>query len=469
MKIGLIFPNKDRKDRTVHLGLGYLASYARSKHNNIEFYILDTRVAKRKEVRAFYKNSFDLIGITVLSPVYDEVISIFNYIRKEKKEIKICLGGPYVTTLMDGIFSNTPADFAVYGEGELTFSDLIYHLKGLKKIESINGIMYRADSGSIITNAPREQISDLDNLPLPAYDLFQMNRYPLHRVVSSRGCPYKCSFCNSTSIWQNKWRKRSAENVIAEMEFLIKNYGRKTFCFSDNTFNIDMNRVDEFCDILIEKGFHFLWSTPVRAENINRTLANKMKKAGCFSVGIGIESANNNILKNIDKQSNIEKISNGIHFFKKAGIEVLGQLVIGSPGDTLATVKESLEYAKHSELDFVMFYSILPFKGTPQWEYVRNNGKLYSDIIHNYHSIKPRIVFETPEFPYNDRLEAINLATKAGYYNESNDRNYFFDLARVLIKKMQQIMPDSMGNKLYIFFKNIYRKRIWKVFNSKYN
>ena len=341
----------------------------------LEFTLLDTRVATKKEKQLFFELSFDLIGITVLSPVYDEVINIFKSIKEVNNKIKICLGGPYVTTIMEEIFIETPAEYAVYGEGELTFSDLLFYLKGNLEIDDVKGLMFRSESGDIITNAPREQIKDLDSLPLPAYDLFQMNRYPIHRVVTSRGCPYKCSFCNSTSIWENNWRKRSAENVVAEMEYLINNYKKKTFCFSDNSFNIDMNRVARFCDIIIKKRISCLWSTPVRVEYINEDLANKMKKAGCFNVGIGIESANNFVLEQMGKRISIEEITKGINIFKNAGIEVLGQFVIGSPGDTLDTVKESINYAINSELDFVMFYSILPFKGTPQWDFVKNKRK----------------------------------------------------------------------------------------------
>jgi len=462
MNIGLIFPNRDRKDKTVHLGLGYLASYARSIHNDLHFTILDTRIATKKEVKTFFASSFDLIGITVLSPVYQEVIEVFNKSRSYFVTTKICLGGPYVTTLMEEIFNETSADFAVYGEGELTFSELVFHLKNQRLISSINGLMYKSEAGAIIINPPREHIKNLDILPFPAYDLFKMERYPLHRVVTSRGCPYRCSFCNSTSIWQNKWRARTAENVIEEINFLLKNYKNKTFCFSDNSFNIDLKRVAEICDSIINKELKFLWSTPVRVEKINQELAYKMRKAGCFNVGIGIESANNRMLENMCKQLTIEEVTNGISIFKKAGIEVLGQFVIGSPGDTLQTVKDSIDFAKKSELDFVMFYSILPFKGTPQWDYVKQNGTMFTQKIHEYHSVRPRIVFETPEFTYADRLEAIKLASNAGFYCDSNDKNPLYDFGRSFVKTIQNHLPAPIGNRIYIIIKNIYRKNLWR-------
>ena len=183
-----------------------------------------------------------------------------------------------------------------------------------------------------------------------------------------------------------------------------------------------------------------------------------MKRAGCYNVGIGIESANNKILELIGKRITIEEITKSTEIYKKAGIEVLGQFVIGSPGDTLETVKESIDYAKNSILDFIMFYSVLPFKGTHQWEYVREHGRLYSDVIHDFHTVNPRIVFETPEFSYSDRLKAIKLAEGEGYYCDSNDRHLLFDLGRDMVKSIQMHLPFFISSKIYLGSKNIYRR-----------
>ena len=231
MKIGLIFPNKDRKDKTVHLGLGYIAAFSRIVHPDLEFTILDTRIATKNQTKKFYSSNFDLIGITVLSPIYYEAVSIVENINKNFPNIPICLGGPYVTTIMEEIFDDMNVKYAVYGEGEITFSELISHLKQQKNIEEINGLMYKLNDNKISKNPPREQINNLDTIPFPAYDLFKMNKYPMHRITTTRGCPYKCVFCNSTSIWDWKWRKRDVEHIVEEIQFLIKNYGKKVFFF----------------------------------------------------------------------------------------------------------------------------------------------------------------------------------------------------------------------------------------------
>lgn len=465
MNIGLIFPNKDRRYKTMHLGLGYLVAWAREHHDDVHFELLDTRVATRKETQAFFNRDYDLIGMTVFSPVYFEVKALFERIRRQHPGTPVCLGGPYVTTIMEDIFRETPADFAVYGEGEITFSELIGHLKGDGRKEAIDGLMYLNDDGRVVKNPPRQKIKNLDSIPLPAYDIFHMDRYPLHRIVSTRGCPYNCAFCNSSSIWGNGWRARSPENIIKEIDHLLENYGKKILVFGDNSFNIDLDRVEEFCDLLIERKIHILWSASIRADRITPPLAEKMKAAGCYNVAIGIESANNEILRQMGKQTTIGEIEKGVKIFKEAGIEVLGQFVIGSPHDTLETVTESIEWAKNSSCDFVNFYSVLPFKGTPEWKYVEEEGRFITKTIHDFHSINPRIVFDTPEFSYDDRLKAINRAKKEGFYSNQDKKNWWFDVAKETSRKMQNLLPEETGEQLYMILKSIYRLKLVKKNN----
>ena len=465
MNIGLVFPNKDRRYKTVHLGLAYLIAYAREQHHDLTFQVLDTRVATSAETKKFFSSSFDLVGITVYSPVYYEVIEVFNRIRKTNEKTPVCLGGPYVTTIREDIFKKTPAEFAVYGEGEITFSDLISHLKGTKNLKDVDGLMYKDARGAIVVNPARSYIKDLNTLPLPAYDFFPMERYPLHRMVTSRGCPYACAWCNSSSIWNQTYRTREAEKMIGEIEMLLNSYGRKIFVFGDNSFNIDLERVERFCDLLISRNIKILWSVSLRADIMTQKMACKMKEAGCYNVAIGIESASNEILSRINKGVTIEKIAEGISMLKNAGIEVLSQFVIGSPGETLDTVRQSIEWAKTSGCDFTNFYTVLPFKGTRQWDYVLEHGTMYTSEIHDFHTINPRIVFETPEFPYKDRLEAIRLAKMNGFYSNKDKKSWLFDMAKETSRTIQNMLPESVGTRIFMILKSVYRLRIVKKNN----
>ena len=464
MKIGLIFPNKDRRYKTIHLGLANIAAYARLHHNDLSFTVLDTRVATNKETKKFFETEFDLIGMTVFSPVYFEVKQIFNKIKNTHCNVPICLGGPYVTTIMEEIFIETSAEFAIFGEGEVTFSQLLFHLKGEKKLEDIDGLMYK-ENLEIKVNKPRARITNLDELPIPAYDIFPMERYPIHRLVTSRGCEFSCIWCNSSSIWKNSFQYMSVPKMIAEVEYLITNFGKKIFVFGDNTFNFDLQRLEEFCDLLIEKNIQILWSVSFRADNITPEIACKMRKSGCYNVSIGIESANNEVLKKMGKNTTIEKISAGIKILKDADIEIMSQYVIGSPFDTLDTIKESIEYAKTSGCDYANFYTVLPFKGTPQWDYVLKHGTMYSNKIHNFHTVKPRIIFETPEFSFKDRLEAIKLVKKEGFYSNKDTKTWWFDFAKEVGLKIQRLLPKSIGDKVYTLLKSIYSIKLVKKNN----
>ena len=460
MRIGLINPNREIKEPAVHLGLGYIASYASQIYPNLTFELLDTRIAKSSEVSSFIEKQFDAIGITATSQTFLEAFELSKTIRNRWPNIPIIIGGAHCSTVKEDVLQGFPFDYAIYGEGEVAFSELIGYFKGEKEISEINGLIYRNKNGEIIVNPVRDLITDLDTIPFPMYSLYKMSLYPQHRMITTRGCPHKCVFCNSHSIWTNKWRKRSAENIIAEVEYLFKNYSMKSFVFNDDSFNIDLGRVEKICDYLIEKKTGIIWTTSVRIDRISEGIARKMKQAGCYNVSIGIESANNEVLKLMSKSNTREKIYEGIQIFRGAGVDVMGQFMIGNPGDTLDTIKESIEYAKTSNLNGVEFYTALPYKDTQLWDYVTTHGRFLTDKpVWEYHTINPRIIFDTPEFPYEDRIKAVDLAIKNGFYHalSTDKRNIVLDLGKGIAKLAQFIFKGRLGNSIYLFLRSVYR------------
>jgi anaerobic magnesium-protoporphyrin IX monomethyl ester cyclase len=463
MFIGLINPNKEIKEPAIHLGLGYLASYSAQKVPSLKFCLLDTRVATPAECKEFYSKPFDIIGITASSQVFTEALDIGKMLKEQNPERPLIIGGSHASTYKDDVLSNTPFDYAIYGEGEVTFVELLNHLMEKRPVDSIQGLIYRSANFGIKINPPREVIQDIDEIPFPDFSLYHMDRYSQHRMTTSRGCPYDCVFCNSKTIWTKRWRKRSAENVIAEIQYLIKNYALKSFVFNDDSFNIDLERVEKICDYLISLKPSIIWSTSVRADRITPVIAEKMKKAGCYIVNIGVESANDEVLKKMKKNTTREKILNGINILSNAGLDVGGQFMIGNPGDTLDTIKESIEFAKSSDLAMVEFYTALPYKGSLLYDYVIKEGTLLTDKPgYEYHTVNPRVIYETPEFSYSERLEAIELARQNGfYYALSTDRRInLLDLGRMLTKTSQKILGPTLGNKLYLSARSFYRKVI---------
>jgi anaerobic magnesium-protoporphyrin IX monomethyl ester cyclase len=461
MKIGLINPNKQIKHPSIHVGLGYLASYIIEKMQGIELQILDTRISTQKEANKFFQTRFDLLGITATTQVFDEAIEIAQNLKSVFPDMPICAGGPHVSTYKEEALSGFPFDYGVVGEGEETFAQLISFILGQKSIAEINGLIYKSIDGEIKSNPPREIFNTIDSLPVPAYHLFKMDRYPQHRIVTSRGCPFDCVFCNSSTLWSRKWRSRNPEKVVEEMEYLLSRFGRKTFVFNDDSFNIDKKRTLQICELILSKKLNILWSVPIRVDLINTEIAENMKQAGCYSVSIGIESANNEVLKKINKQNTKEKILYGIQILKNAGIQVTGQFMIGNPGDTLETTTESIDFAKSSGLDFVEFYTALPYKGSELWDFVNEHAKMLTTIApFYYHEIEPRIIFETPDFTYQQRLEAINLAIENGYYNalSTDHKSLLLDFGKKTAQLLQKMFSGKIGNKIYLKMRRIYRK-----------
>jgi len=143
----------------------------------------------------------------------------------------------------------------------------------------------------------------------------------------------------------------------------------------------------------------------------------------------------------------------------------MSQYVIGSPGETLDTIRESIAFAKQSGCDYTNFYSVLPFKGTTQWDYVKTHGTFLTEKIHKFHSINPRVVFETPEFSFEDRLEAIRLVRKEGFYSNKDKKNWWFDFAKDVGRKIQLMLPKETGERVYLLLKSIYRLKVVKKHN----
>lgn len=461
MRIALINPNNKLKDAAVHLGLGYLSSYAKLKHNNLDISVLDTRISSHKQCRKYILEKYDLVGITSSTQTFAEAVELATQIRSSYPDMPICLGGAHASTYKEEALQDQVFDYAVIGEGEQTFSDLISFIKNQLEISSINGLIYKDKDGSIKKNPPRELIANPDTIPIPDYPLFRMSAYPQHRMITSRGCPFDCVFCNSKAIWTNRWRKRSPEKLLEEIKYLINNFGNKTFVFNDDSFNIDSLRVNNFCNILIAEKINILWSSSARADLISKEMALNLKAAGCYDVSIGIESANNTVLERINKNTSREKILTGINNLRTAGIDVLGQFMIGNPGDSLATIKESIDFAGSCGLTGVEFYTALPYKGSALWDFAQNHGRMLTRTeAWNYHNVKPRVIFDTEEFPYKDILTAINLAIDLGYYNAlSKDRSIpFLNIGRKLSSLMQRLFKGKTGNKIYLVLRKLYHK-----------
>ena len=256
------------------------------------------------------------------------------------------------------------------------------------------GLWYKED-GRIINGGERELIKDLDALPYPARHLFELDKYPLYApngepmltVLSSRGCPYNCSFCFKGIVGRT-YRQRSPQNIADELQHVIDAYGVRNFYFIDDLFTIDVRRLEAIMDHFIERKMDILWRCLARVDRVKPDLLKKMYKAGCRQIHYGIESGNEEVLKRTAKHIQLEQVRQAVQWTEEAGIRSKGYFILGLPGDNEETMQETIEFAASLDLTEAMFSIATPMPGTQLWsELVRKRpGTLYNaDFTKSYY------------------------------------------------------------------------------------
>lgn len=408
MKILLMTPPLSRKDRygkflekvgpsTEPLGLAYLA--AMLEKNNYKVEILDSIALKKDSnniLNHIKKNNYDVVGITMLTPMYLRACEIIKKIRKENKKIKIIVGGPHVTIMPERTLKeNKEIDVAMHGEGEITIIELIKAFERNKSLKNIKGIAYRSKD-KVIMNKPREFIKNLDEIPLPARHLLPMKVYnpaptyyrrlPSYIIMTSRGCPYRCVYCSR--IFGKTFRLHSVERILGEMKILIEKYGAKEIIFRDDTFTINKKYVKELCNEIIKRGYHkkIEWTCMTRVNLVDKEILKLMRKAGCWSMHYGIETGSQRLLDMIKKDIKVEQIRNAIKWTREAGIETKAFFMLGLPSETREESLATLKFTKELDPDWIQVTITTPYPGTELYYLAKANGDLKSLKWENYQS-----------------------------------------------------------------------------------
>ncbi|MCD4666611.1 B12-binding domain-containing radical SAM protein [archaeon] len=385
MKITLISPNLSTSDRygkalgkvgptTEPLGLAYLASAIKQNRNDF-VEIIDSAALDYGEKELFNhlkKTNPDIIGVTVLTPMYIRATETINVAKRACPNAKIIVGGAHVTIFPKQILEeNEKIDYAVIGEGEITIIELLNAIEKNKVPSSIKGIGYR-NKKSIKINQLREFITDLDIIPLPARKLLPMKKYkpaptyynklPSYIMLTSRGCPYRCIYCSK--IFGRTYRHHSVKRIIQEMDILINKYGAKEIIFRDDTFTIDKKFVRDLCNEIINKKWKIKWTCMTRVNLVDENLLKLMSKAGCWSMHYGVESGSQRLLDLIQKDIKLEQAFKAIKWTKKAGIDVKAFFMLGLPSETREDSLRTIETMKECGADWVQVTITVPYPGT---------------------------------------------------------------------------------------------------------
>ena len=335
----------------------------------------------------------DFVGLTAMTPTIGMALEIASKIKETNPELPIILGGAHATLLPEETLTTAPEiDIIVRGEGEETIIELLQALVKKQPLEKIAGISYRKD-GTVVSNKLRPGYIEMDSLPYLAYHLLPWQKYkphpphgrvlPFAAVITSRGCPYKCSYC-SKPVFGKKFRAQSPERVVAEITHLKKTFGIKEVAFYDDVFTLDKKRAQAIADNIIKQRLEIHWTCESRVNLVDKELLLHMKQSGCYSIAYGIESGSPEILKALDKDIVMEQVEETIRITREAGLQTIGYFMIGSPGESPETIRQTIQFAKTLKLDFAQFSVTTPFPGTSLYEMYKNGGN--DEVIpwHNF-------------------------------------------------------------------------------------
>jgi anaerobic magnesium-protoporphyrin IX monomethyl ester cyclase len=405
------------------LGLAYLAAVLQNTGHKVNLIdaavsnLTDERIVD--EVRRFHP---DLIGITTLTPRYRIALALATKFKQELA-IPILIGGSHVTALPDETMRNRCFDFAVLGEGEATIVDLAETIEKNRDLSKVKGIAYR-DDGRIVMTESRPLIGNLDTIPFPERDLLPplseyrpspaaCKRLPQATMMTSRGCPYRCAFCDR-SVFGNLARTRTARNVVDEMELLVTRFGAREIRFWDDIFNIDQRRVLDICEELLSRKLDVPWNCLARISRMNANVLKAMAKAGCWQVDYGIESGNQAILNGIMKGQTLEQVERVVKMTRRAGIAVRGFFMLGLPGEDESTMRDTIRFAKRLDLTSAVFHITTPFPGTALFEIAKESGELRSEV--NYDEYMLGFSEDVPYVPKGLTAERIKEIQRNAYW-----------------------------------------------------
>jgi len=374
MYIVLTRPNYYTHLFTPPLGLGYLAAYLKKAGHKVR--IIDGLNCGLSNQEIVHEAGVaDLVGISCMSSYYPEVRDLVSSFKQ--KSMSVVIGGPHATALPDRTLADTKADYVIAGEGECTFLALAQALEGGSLPDTIPGLLTRTN-----TLEKREFIQDLDTIPFPDWSQIDprqckraphgavVKRFPVAPIVTSRGCPFSCKFCASPTLWAKKIRFRSAENVVNEIEYLVKDFGVKEIHFEDDNLTLKREHIEEICILLLKRNLKISWATPngVRIESLTPDLVRLMKKSGCYILAFGIESGSQKIIDAADKKTDLVMMERVVRMVHREGIMTQGFFIFGLPGETVETVDETIRFAKKIPLDRAQFLLLDVMPGAVFWD-----------------------------------------------------------------------------------------------------
>ncbi len=438
---------------TPPMGAMSLAAYLRTKFD-MDILIINQRAENWSDTelaRRIIDFTPDIVGLGCLTPAAHVLPGLTTALRQALPEALVVLGGPHASSFQTRIFEDTPADFAVAGEGELSFEALIRAWIERADFSTIPGLMWRDRDGQIITNPGVAPIvEDLDILPFPAYDLIDLRRYwhlqsmpPIPRrryasLVTSRGCPFRCSWCHN--IFGKHFRAHSAERVADEIHHYQQTYGIRDFEFLDDIFNMDRKRLHAFAELVIRRGMNIKLAFPngVRTDALDESDVDALASIGTYFCSFALESGSPRIQKHTGKNLDIPRFINGVDMAVRKGIFANGFMMLGFPTETAAEMQMTIDVASNSRLHTGSFFTATPFPNTT----------LHDMVMQMFPERLAQLRYDDSDFA----MMPVNLSAEPDevlYYYQRKANRQFFGNPRRLLRIMRDF-PQPHLLPLYI-------------------
>jgi len=376
----------DRQGVLPPLGLAYIASALEEAGHEVDLIDAIALCLSREEVsKRIEQFDPELVGITAMTPTFHGALEAARIAKTHNR--KTLIGGVHMSIYAEETLSYQEVDFGIVGEGEETIVELCSALNEGQDYSSIEGLCYKRDDDSIKVGRARI-VQDITKLPMPSYHLLPMEKYssiigmkPVSTMLGSRGCPYKCGFCFKTPS-DKKYRTRSAENIVDEIEYLIKNYKVREVMFYDDIMPKAYAR--GLSNEIIKRNIKINWQTPQRVNLVNPELLKLMAKAGCHILRFGVEQGDPDMMRLVEKKTTIDQVRLSFQAANDAGIKTFAYFIIGYTGETERTMQATIDLAKDLNPTYVMFTKAVPLPQTPLMIQSVSKGLVDPEYWRNY-------------------------------------------------------------------------------------
>lgn len=415
------------QDGLFNLGLAYLASGLRAAGHAVDVIDLNNKARTPSQTATDIRiKKPQYIGFSVKSATFANAVELHKTLVKACPQATFVYGGPHITLSGASIIDETPPAFFFRGEAEFSFAEFVTkHAQSERDFRDIPGMIYRDEHGLVQVSEVKHH-HDVNDLPFPDFSVFDtVESFKTYPLLTSRGCPYHCTYCSVPAISGSRWVARSVESVMRELDHVINVLGIKSVVIVDDNFTLNRQRAELICKAIIERGYKFTWScgNGIRADRIWPDLARLMYEAGCREVAFGIESWDPDVLAGLSKGEDRMAIRRGIEIARAAGLKVTGFFMIGLPGSTYRKDLRSLAVAQRLQLDNYYFGLTVPYPGTDLWQWAQQNARFLIPWQNTYHisevfrdgspQIKLNPVFDTPDYPAELRKKIYLMAQSA--------------------------------------------------------